>query len=416
MLSQLRLNLRINNQITIGLQNCPTAHPDIYKSRVLCDDENKKQNGLRLQRRLDRIAKSKLPKYDYFGRLIVRQSSPKRRLDYHPPKLDLIQKFQQGLKHIRSATLLFILCNLLHKTLYHFSQYRLNPVKHFGNRAGQAIREAGAAMEIACGRDVRFCHCTTLTLPANTREAFECLAAYSSYAVNRLFQTLRRRYPDANYWFFVWEYQQRGALHLHIAHYHPDETEGMLIGNLLIEQWHKILCDISDNSGVWMLSDKCVGDCAIQSYYQYHTQPIRTSVAGYFAKYAAKASGAAENSYVREHSKTLSPKRYWGSSHLLKQIVQQHSHISLFDVGSSEEAEKRYQEVLSIILGEEIVYFNRYEFCKELIKRENYGFRGGYQPKTYETVIAEGYREVFYVKPESYQKLLIAIRDFDSWF
>lgn len=366
--------------------------------------------------RLLELAESKLPKYDYFGRLIMRQSSPKQRLDYRSPKLDLIQKFQRGLKAVRSATLLFILCNLLHKTLYHFSQYRLNPEKHFGSRAGQAIREAGAAMEIACHRDVRFCHCTTLTLPSDTMESFRVLAAYSSYAVNRLFQAVRRHYPDTNYWFFVWEYQKRGALHLHIAHYHPDESEGMLIGNLLIEQWHKVLCDISDNAGVWMLSDKCVGDYAIQPWYQYHTQPIRTSVAGYFAKYAAKSADAEEHSYIREHAKTLSPKRYWGSSRQLKKIVKQGAHTSLFDVASTEAAESRYQEVLSIILQEEIVYFSRYEFCKELTTHENYGFRGKYQPKTYKTVIAEGFRETYYVSPESYQKVLIAIREFDIWF
>jgi len=416
MLSQLRLNLRVNNQVSIGLQNCPKAHPDIYKSRVLCDEENKKENGLRLQRILSEMEKAKRPKYDYFGRLIVRLARPKKRIEYSLPKLDLIQKFQRKLKFARSASLLFILCNLLHKILSYFSQYRLNPSKQFGYRAGQAIREAGAAMELVCGRDMRFCHCTTLTLPANTRAAFECLAAYSSYAVNRLFQMLRRRYPDTNYWFFVWEFQKRGALHLHIAHYHPDESEGMLIGNLLIEQWHKILCDISDNSGVWMLSDKCVGDYAIQSYYQYHTQPIQKSVAGYFAKYAGKASNSEENSYVRKHSETLAPKRYWGSSFQLKEIVKTNSYTSLFDIHSASEAERRYQEILSIILEEEIVYFNRYEFQKELRMKSDYGFRGKYQPKTYKKIIAEGFRETYYVRPESYQKLLIAIKGFDSWF
>ena len=415
MLSQLRLNLRINNQITIGLQNCPKSEKPIYKSLSCIEGGFTAFQLQKIQRCLDNVRKSKLPKYDWRGCPIVRQPSPRKRIIL-PTKLDLIRKFQRELKSARSAALAFWLAKTYYLCLQHFGQFRLNPQRIFSSVAGQRIREAGAAMEVASGGAMRFCHCTTLTLPANNWQAFECLAAYSSYAVNRLFQILRRKYSDVNYWFFCWEFQKRGALHLHIAHYHPDESEGMLIGNLLIEQWHKILCDISDNSGIDMFLAKEGDRCTIRTFHQHHTQPIQKSVAGYFSKYAGKSVNCDENSYVREHARTLSPKRYWGSSQQLKEIVKENSYGSLYDSPNEIEAEKRYQEMLSEILSFDIISFKRYEFKKEKEWIEHYGFKGRAIGKRYKRIICEGFREVFYVSPTDYQELLQRLKALDEWF
>lgn len=412
MLSQLRLTARINNQITIGLQNCPNAQPTIYKSLSCIEGGFSVADKARLQRTLDNVRKSKEPKYDWRGCLITRPVRPKYRI-VPPPKLDLIRKFQRELKSARSALFGFWLAKSFYVCLEYFGQFRLNPHRQFSAMAGQRIREAGAAMEIIANSQMRFCHCTTLTLPANTRESFECLAAYSGYAVNRLFQVLRRKYPDMNYWFFCWEFQKRGALHLHIAHYHPDESEGMLIGNLLIEQWHKILCDISNNSGVDMFLAASGDRCTIRQYHQHHTQPIKKSVAGYFAKYAGKSTKCDTNSYVRKHAETLSPKRYWGSSFHLKKVVSCNSYTSLFDVHDEIEAENRYQAALSIILSHSIVSVDRYEFRKELKWKEVYGYKGKSENSSYSKVIAEGFRETFYVKPDEYVALLNELIAFD---
>lgn len=415
MLSQLRLTLRPNNQVTIGLQNCVGAKPDIYKSLACIEGGLGREERYRIKRAIAATKKTNEPKYDWAGRLIVRQV--RRKLIYcPPPKLDLIQKFQRTLECLGSAAFRYLYIKSIARALSHFGQFRLNPERQFSAVAGQRIREAGAAMELASNGQMRFCHCTTLTLPANNRAAFECLAAYSSYAVNRLFQVLRRLYPDMNYWFFCWEFQKRGALHLHIAHYHPDESEGLLIGNILIEQWHKILCDISENSGVYMLGGCNSSDYELKPWYQYHTQPIQKSVAGYFAKYAGKASKSEENSYVRLHAKTLSPKRYWGSSFQLKKIIKENSYASLFDVGNGMEAEKRYQSMLSIILQYKILSANRYEFRKEIEWNEYYGFKGNSNRRKLKRVVAEGFRETFYVSPSDYQEILSIIREEDEFF
>lgn len=417
MLSQLRLNLRINNQISIGLQNCPSATPSIYSSEWLTALENKQENWQKLDRILRAQKAAKAPRYDYFGRLIPRLSPPKVRLPkISSPPLDLIQKFQRQLKPLRRSRLLFLLCDLLPKILDYFSQFRLNPDRHFSHQAGQRIREAGAAMEIDAGRAMRFCHCTTLTLPANSREAFEAIAAYSSYAINRLFQIIRRRYPDMNSYFFCWEFQKRGALHLHIAHYHPDESEGMLIGNLLIEQWHKILCDISENSGICLFSNASGKACTARHLHQHHTQPMRKSVAGYFAKYAGKSASDPISPDGKKRFTGLCPKRFWGSSFHLKRIVKENSYSSLFDVSSESEAESRYQNLLSILLEEKIIHANRYEFKKEIEVFNHRKRDWEDRPIRWKKIIAEGFREIFYVTPESYQKLLKAIKIFDESF
>lgn len=399
--------MRVNNQITLGLQNCPSGNPVVYQSLECLRSGYSSDTLKRFSDVQSRIEAKREPKYDFFGNLIVKRREPKKTFGYDlSPKLDLIRKFQRNVGRARSVLFGALLAKKVVLCLEHFGQYRLNKSRQFNNVAGQRIREAGAAMEIACNRQVRFCHCTTLTLPANHYAAYECLAAYSNEIVNRLFQVIRRGYKDINAYFYVWEFQKRGALHLHIAHYHPDECEGMLIGNLLIEQWHKLLVEISENSGVDMFLAKKGDRCTVRRYHQHHTQPMNKSVAGYFSKYAGKASESPENDYVRHHSIRLSPKRFWGSSFYLKRIVKENSFSLYVEFPNEREAENAYQEIVSAILEKTIIKFNRFEFEKFIEKIERYGFKGKAVFRKMRTKIAEGFREVFYVSPDDYQELL----------
>lgn len=77
-------------------------------------------------------------------------------------------------------------------------------------------RERMVAMEVEFGRDN--CLFGTATLPSVSPRAFEGLARFSSYAVNRMSVWLKDRFKDELVARVgVWEYQKRGALHYHFA-------------------------------------------------------------------------------------------------------------------------------------------------------------------------------------------------------
>lgn len=77
-------------------------------------------------------------------------------------------------------------------------------------------RERMAAMERVLGREN--CFFITLTIPSSSPRAWEGLARFSSYAVNRLSVWLRDSYDVSKMARVgVWEYQGRGALHYHLA-------------------------------------------------------------------------------------------------------------------------------------------------------------------------------------------------------
>lgn len=56
----------------------------------------------------------------------------------------------------------------------------------------------------------------TGTLPGSSSKAFRALAEFSSYASKTLTNWITRRQPGAA-WQYVWEYQKRGALHIHLV-------------------------------------------------------------------------------------------------------------------------------------------------------------------------------------------------------
>jgi len=401
--SQLYVNLKVNNQVTIGLQNTRLIS-NVGKSAYLTHNQ---------------VAENQIEKHFPVRNAVLkykkiaasdRQNSAKSRkskgylnwfFGIKKNPLDIMKKLQAICRSCTASRFGILKLYTIAVALVIFGQYQKNKIKRFGNIQAQAIHECGAALEMLSGQS-RFCHVTTLTLPANTHEAFECLAARSGSIINSLFQPIRDRYPDMKYWFFVWEYQKRGALHLHIAHYHPDECEGMLIGNLIIEKWHQILCDISESTGIWMLSAKHNGDREMKEFYQYHTQPMRKSVAGYFSKYASKASNKEENNYVKKFSEMYPPSRFWGCSSQIKLIRKENSFSNCRDYTENKEFMYcLFVRIHKMISECNIVLQNTYKFKVDLSQN---------------LCVAEGFRNTFYLSPNDYQRILNDIRkDFDSF-
>lgn len=223
-------------------------------------------------------------------------------------------------------------------------------LKEFRFQAKQKILEGGAIIDRFCGSVSSTM--VTLTLPGSGWYAYDCLARWSGYIVNRMTQLVRRAakgFPPI-YWFFVWEHQKRGALHMHwcIACKTSQEKRESLC-HALKDKWFELLGEISDKEGIDLFRPEGFRPSYRNNpkIWQWDVQQINKSVAGYFAKYVSKnvelsdktkeSDNELENGITRKtrkrttsHSRTC-PSRYWGSSQTVKSIARRLS-LSL-DIG-----------------------------------------------------------------------------------
>lgn len=370
--SEISVKIRPNNQITI------TGGTFCKRKRKISQSEQDKSDIL-MTMDIQNLAEELAAQRVVLEKLTIKLDKTAK------PYLDIIKKSQRDKKPSFS---------------------RLNKPKNFTKQSGQKLRECGAAMDIVCERNTRFCHEVTLTLPANTNEAFTALAAYSGYAMNRLLQPIRRDYGNDCLWFYVFEYQKRGALHIHIALYHPDETEGLWIAAKMIEQWHKILIDIGQKANTDMFLDKRRDRSTIRAKHQHHTQPISKAVGSYFSKYAGK-----EESKQKWYCQKYPVSRFWGSSKVIKQIIKENSFEYKIDYFSDEKSQQNMMEYIIENLLEKIetVSISAYHFDIFL--------RGSHQINRYKDnrriivsgnnlSIAKGERHTIYCSAKDYQKAL----------
>jgi len=370
--SEISVKIRPNNQITI------TSGTFCKRKRKISQDE---QNNSDISMTIDiqNLAEELAAQRVVLEKLRIKLDKTAN------PYLDLIQKSQRDKNPLFS---------------------RLNKPKNFTKQSGQKLRECGSAMDIVCDRNTKFCHEVTLTLPANTNEAFTALAAYSGYAMNRLLQPIRRDYGSDCLWFYVFEYQKRGAVHIHIALYHPDECEGLYIAAKMIEQWHKVLIDIGQKADTDMFLSKRRDRSTVRANHQHHTQPITKAVGSYFSKYAGK-----EESKQLWYCQKYPISRFWGSSKQIKQIIKENSFEYKIDYFSNEKCQENMMEHITKNLLEqiEVVSISAYQFDIFL--------RGRHQINRYKDnrrivvsgnnlSIAKGERHTVYCDPKDYQKVL----------
>lgn len=88
----------------------------------------------------------------------------------------------------------------------------------------------------------------TGTLPGSSIKAFKALSEYSTYASKTLTNWLTRRSPGCA-WQYVWEYQKRGALHIHLVVEVPLSVSGYIKAHFK-DEWNRVLRAICTKSGV----------------------------------------------------------------------------------------------------------------------------------------------------------------------
>ena len=381
------LRLSINNQVSIGLQQVTRAPRKRYDncSKINLPDEIAEyyKSGSAA------YVREREKHYDYKSTIELtalgdRYRKWKKTEKRSTSTLDLTEKSQRAQKVAPKPI--------------GFTSLAVRKPKKFGSKQGQKIRESGAAVDILCKGQPSKARVVTLTLPADTHEAKQALAVNSGYVINRLFQVVRRDYPECNNWFFVWEYQKRGALHLHICLYHYNESISFSIGERLIEAWHNILVDVGEIASCCMFTSRKKDRCTVRSLHQNVNQEMKKSCGGYFSKYASKGENGSERIKMEVWSKIYSPSRFWGSSQSIKDVVKEHSFSFNIEMLNGSEAMEVYEFCLNFLTDRTLLHYGEYEFKKEIEVDGN------------KKTIAEGFRQNFYIPPPDYQELLSVFR------
>lgn len=127
----------------------------------------------------------------------------------------------------------------------------------------------------------------TGTLPGSLREAFKVLADRSSYVTHRACNWLTRRCPAAK-WMYTWEFQRRGALHLHLVVELPSAIAEFVSAEWK-NQWNRLLNRIGNDAGIDMYA-KTKTYSHTQDKTQADVTVCEREPSRYISKYIAKAN------------------------------------------------------------------------------------------------------------------------------
>jgi hypothetical protein len=388
-LPQFKINLRANNQVTITRQNVIPKRKrtdKLPKIAVLTKEQ--------ITSFVDNYADRNNLETQYSINLKHRYIKPCRQ-NFLPVPLDLIVRFQQAKSDTTSPE----------KTTLPIQKkgYGISPtIKYFSNKSGQKIRECGAIIDKLCEGDVSKCRVVTLTLPANSHEAFKAISDWSGYAINRLFQVIRHSEYENIHWFFVTEYQKRGAIHYHICLFHADKAVSRELGNQIVSKWRDVLCDISEKASINLLYSRAFGrDCKL-SEMQSINQEMQKGCGAYFSKYASKNSGKDSNSIESINARKYPVSSFWGRDRELAKMCEADSFKYKFDGIYDSESISLREEAIEVLSHLEIVSCRSFSFKKEIEVQKGM--------KESILTICEGESEVFYLSPSSYQKALLHFR------
>jgi hypothetical protein len=183
----------------------------------------------------------------------------------------------------------------------------------FGNNARRTISRCAGVFEVDGLHPDEFLLLTG-TIPGGTPEAFEAVARWSSWIVKTIKTWISDKGIEAAYSIYVWEFQKRGALHIHYCVHCADVEKKVELLRGWREKWTEIIDGVGFRSGVDVWARKRGGTWATnKSVIQADAQVIRKSVGAYLSKYLSK--NAPTNEVKPWESKRFhGPVRWWGAS------------------------------------------------------------------------------------------------------
>lgn len=289
-------------------------------------------------------------------------------LEYDGGSQSFAPVFESGLERdLQAASLLLALRKKSQESKKaHSSWGQKRPERSFTKRGRHKLLEVGAALDKAgctAGSEA-----VTLTIPGSTPEALDVIARWSGWLTNRLNQTLRDiAYRETGNqphgYFYVWELQKRGALHLHYCLVGYPSRHGYQ----LLETWFRLLQELGASQGIDLFRRARGGSWADRpEYWQRYCQPVRKGVAKYFAKYCSKAARGADvggsSSGGGSEAYQVTPGRWYGISKSLRELAKDRRVEFEVTVTSEREALIVRNRILNAIKVENIVSQISWEF------------------------------------------------------
>lgn len=187
----------------------------------------------------------------------------------------------------------------------------------FGIDAKRTILRVGGAYDTVDSTPSNYIFLTG-TIPGGTHEAFQAVAEESAYIVRSIADWLRQTAPT-ELWFYVWELQKRGALHVHYCLHCPHTAIREKILSTWKQKWEDVLQQVSRRSGadMWLRRDGTYhkgGKSVLQAY----AQTVNKSVAAYMAGYCASS----KNKHSLDATSPYYPSRWWGYSRKSAKLLQ----------------------------------------------------------------------------------------------
>lgn len=182
----------------------------------------------------------------------------------------------------------------------------------FGRAARKTVRCAGAVIDELPRENTVF---LTGTLPGSTDAACAALAAWSGWVVATILQWLRDYAPNSKV-FGVWEYQKRGALHVHFVVACAESRQASFLLRSWKCRWIRILDSLVMRSSTDVYGRAQGGT---HSGHKYRTrtdaQRVLKSVGCYLAKYLSKG-----NANKRRRC-NYPPSRWFFCTRAVRQII-----------------------------------------------------------------------------------------------
>lgn len=188
-----------------------------------------------------------------------------------------------------------------------------------GKGGRRAIREVGAVLDRT---PPRRCVFLTGTLPGGTPQAFEALARWSGWVTQTLQQWVRDYAAGAQF-FGVWEYQKRGALHVHLCVAVAGELESRRLKARWKNRWILALEGVSKRSGVDVFATAGGGTWRSQKWVtRTDVQTVDRSVAAYLSKYLSKGSNKCRAAC------RFPPSSWWFASSILRKSKREERRVT----------------------------------------------------------------------------------------
>lgn len=198
----------------------------------------------------------------------------------------------------------------------------------FTRNARHRLLEAGAVVDKLCGLNAWEVTCT---IPGSTDDAFRVVAENTGWIMNEITREIRK--SKCQLWFYVWELQKRGALHLHLLIADPSRDLSSL-AETVRQRWWALLQSLCIRTGTDIFAkSRRITWKHTPSAWQSHVAPIQKSVAAYFSKYAGKT--ASPISKVKGFRKVYTPSRWWGSSKMVKEEIKKERRKYRLEVSAS---------------------------------------------------------------------------------